>query len=306
MKRNWTRTEIEILQQRYAVDGPVVLSQVLNRSRTSILHKVSRMGIKAGNWRERRSVSSKTINASYFEQDWNENMAWVVGYLHADANITKGAVQLDCQKMDEELIWLIREELRSHHKVTYTAPYKDDHGKCHGWGVRCAFTNKHLASSLMEKTGLCSGKSCIDLTIPESLPSTLFGHYLRGYFDGDGWICSKYKYFGFVGTQSLLEQIVKILNDIGIKKVDVKKNGNNKFNMAIRYHSLKDCAILYEYFYNGNPVFYLGRKKNEFEKFIKNGVYNLLHCKYANYSLETDRTSLADTLTTLIKKCNPV
>lgn len=267
--KRWQDWEVDLLQKDYANFGPIALAEKLGRTRTSVLHKVNRLKIPAGDWKTRLSANSDTVNALYFDQDWNEEMAWVVGYLHADANIVCGnsnSIQLDCQRCDEELVWFVRNILNSKHKVAYTDSYIDNNGDFHGPAVRCAFTNKVLVQSLIKKTGLCNNKSYSDLLLPDSLPEELQSHYLRGYFDGDGWLNANDTSFGFVGTPMFLEQVVSFLAQKGMKQRPIEKNGKGDVNKKVRWYTLKDRKILYNYFYGCNSKLFLKRKKDRFEE----------------------------------------
>jgi len=249
--KRWEPWEFVVLNTDYPLRGPHFVAQKLGRTKRSIMHKVSRLGIAAGEWRDRCSAESTTIDALYFSKDWNEEMAWIAGYLHADANITFGeasyAIQLDCHRSDEELVWHIKSAFKSDHKVSYEELQIDEYGS-HGPSVRCSFTNKILVRDLIAKTGLCPGKSYVDLRMHESVPKDLQHHYLRGLFDGDGWVTPADLSAGFTGSASLMQQIVDILSEQGMKLKKVEKNGKSDINKKNKMARNKRLAITLQLF----------------------------------------------------------
>lgn len=267
-----------MLYQHYENYGPLYLSKKLKRSVRSVRHKISRLKINPGNWRDRISKNSKRVNASYFANEWNDEMAWLVGYIHADGYVVNSqrryAIRFECHLKDKELIYFARKILKSKHKVSFKKEYLDKNGKKHGPSIRCFISNKILVKDLIDKTGFCGGKSYIDFKIPESLPHNLLPHYLRGYFDGDGWASPNDRNIGFVGTNDFLHQINDILKSIGMKSRPVERNGyhtETNINKKIRWYTLKDWKLLFEFLYPPKCYPYLKRKhkliSKELEKF---------------------------------------
>ena len=122
-----------------------------------------------------------------------------------------------------------------------------------------------MANLLINKYNICQKKTeNILFEFPfETIPKKLHRHFIRGFFDGDGW-CSK-KRFGICSTsKKFLEQIRAILiNDVHIsfKKINSYKTKTTTIHsLDINVH---DSKLIYFWFYNDSQ-YYLLRKKQKF------------------------------------------
>lgn len=124
----------------------------------------------------------------------------------------------------------------------------------------------------------CVPRKSLILKFPTTIPKKLISHFIRGYFDGDGYnsisiatnknktntiyyTCS----YGFNGTYEFLTS----LNDYLPIKLNIHKeqrNINTNTHFATKSGST-NFKIMYDYLYKDATV-YLNRKKSKFEKYF--------------------------------------
>lgn len=173
-----------------------------------------------------------SLNENYFDIIDTANKAYILGLLYADGcNYRKmNSIKIELQEKDKSIIYQIQNELESSHPIKKVELSK----KNKNWQdtFRLMFANKHMSEQL-EKLGVVQNKSLI-LTYPKWLDKRLFPHFLRGYFDGDGYIEWNKSYFlTIAGTLEFCESVQEILlNDYNVKSV-IYNTGNKESNTKI-------------------------------------------------------------------------
>lgn len=86
----------------------------------------------------------------------------------------------------------------------------------------------------------CVPKKSLILTFPseEQIPKKLIKHFIRGYFDGDGWFTNTEKCFqvGIIGTENFISGFLKQVKDL--------INVNNTIFEVHRKDGAKRCMYL--------------------------------------------------------------
>lgn len=216
------------------------------------------------------------INENFFK-NWSAEMAYVLGYFIADGCmfINPGdSHYIAFTSTDYELISNVREILKSKHKIGMQK-YENRKGK-----VRYVLQigSKKMFQDLLN-LGLTPNKSK-KVTLPD-IPKSYFGHFSRGYFDGDGCVD-----FGFYqkkdrkklssifitrftsGNKKFLEDLLEYLKMYaGIKGSSLFQKQNKSYDLAF---SVKDSFKLYKLIYQDvKENQFLKRKYNTFQKAIK-------------------------------------
>lgn len=275
----WTPAQEQWVATEYPEFGGDRIAKLLRISGHAVRMKAARLGVsRVEDWAV--YLPTDTVDRFYFYRPWTSEMAYVAGYLHADANLTDGAVQLDCSMWDGELVSHVRNALKSHHQVTLCPPYTSPSGVNHGWMIRCAITNRLVVQGLIDKTGLSSGKSYKDLGLPVGLPDDHVSHYLRGYFDGDGWVNPKDRSLGFTGTPTLLHQIIDIGTYLGVKTAKIEDNGGSPYNKKVRWAKLTDWDAWYRYLYRDCEHLFLHRKRTLIEQRLRDKLFGFTDIPY--------------------------
>jgi hypothetical protein len=105
-----------------------------------------------------------------------------------------------------------------------------------------------------------------------TIPPELYSHFLRGSFDGDGYISLSLERntcnMGFLGTKDLMENFRKILTEQA-SLPELKILTQDKI-FKIGYGGKKNTVLLHDYLYkNSNENIFLDRKKEKFMEALK-------------------------------------
>ena len=105
----------------------------------------------------------------------------------------------------------------------------------------------------------------------QQVPKKLLRHFIRGYFDGDGWFTNTENCFqvGLIGTESFIEGF---LDSIEIENKNNKIFDVHRENGAKRYvfSAYKDVLNFLNWIYKDSTI-YLDRKYENYLDFINNG-----------------------------------
>ena len=120
----------------------------------------------------------------------------------------------------------------------------------------------------------CVPKKSLILTFPseEQVPNNLIKHFIRGYFDGDGWFTNTEKCFqvGIIGTENFisgfLEKVKELINTNNTIFEVHRENGAKRYVFG----SYNDVSNFLNWIYKDSNIF-LDRKYNQYLDFIENG-----------------------------------
>lgn len=195
-----------------------------------------------------------------FKDITTESEAYWLGFILADGhNHNNKCLRVDIK--DEGHLEKLSEMIYSEKKPIQTF----DHGFGTIYSFNCAVVN--VVANLNEK-GIVRNKSQI-ATIP-ILENSLFNHFIRGVFDGDGSLCytmeKNYRRYQFniCGAESLMNSIKEILSTelsihIGYGKMKSIHRIHKKGNQQI----LKIMDWLY-----GNSSVHLERKYTKYQEML--------------------------------------
>ena len=179
------------------------LARLYNVGETSIRSILRVRGVQI------RSKRRYSVNESYFDVIDSEEKAYWLGFLFADGNVYKSTVALKLATKDVDHIRKFTSALQSQHPIK-RATDRD------AYVVKIG--SEKLSSSLISR-GVMPKKSLI-VTFPTFLDEQGKRHFIRGVFDGDGWI-TYYKpkdmvrpswTLGFFsGSQSFLADIQEVI-----------------------------------------------------------------------------------------------
>lgn len=200
------------------------------------------------------------INDDYFENIDNEHKAYWLGFLMADGYVQNGdknhsgRVNIHLQSRDVELLKKFKKDTEATYPIrmginSYGTP-----------DCKFEFRSQKMVEDLI-RLG-CNNKKSLTLKFPE-IEEILLPHFIRGYFDGDGSICSNGnagRVFKIISTLNFVEKLQNILvRECNLKytKLDVHYNGINR---TVRYVGEKQLFKIYNYLYS-NASLFLERKK---------------------------------------------
>lgn len=197
----------------------------------------------------------KTARTEYvdFFKRWSPDVAYILGFIVADGNVRDGAVRIIISKIDIDVLHYIKEITKCRSNISN---YKNDM-------VGLDFNSKLLSKYLTE-IGIPPRKTGKEI-IPIGLPDELVSHFVRGVFDGDGWIvynktpicgiCSS----NFEFLYSMRRHIGEYIGDISTQKTTTNKP-------FYHWNMRGTNAFYFRDFIYTDATFCLPRKRQVFNK----------------------------------------
>jgi len=194
------------------------------------------------------------VNEDFFNK-WSHDMAYILGFITADGSVMFDSYTLNIEinKKDIEVLTFIKRKLRSDHNIKT----KDNKS-------RLRIHSKKIIESLKQYNIVQNktGKEKINF----SIPSKYRGDYLRGVFDGDGWIYKRRN--GIEGgicsaSKKFLEDINNICKNLGKIRTRIDKRGDRKPLYELDFYGNKKMLKLRKLIYTTNQ-FALKRKYDIF------------------------------------------
>ena len=159
-----------------------------------------------------------------FFKKWSNKMAYVLGFLYADGNVTDATKSSRTQYIkfsskDKDILYAIKKALKSDYPISFEPPRKNLHRN--GIYKSSGLFNLRIGSKEMfldlRKIGVVTNKSKV-IEFPTYLPNKYLSYFVRGYFDGDGSVVfNKKKWIRVVftsGSKHFLEQLSTKLSKI--------------------------------------------------------------------------------------------
>lgn len=227
-------------------------------TRGSSLNILKKFNIKRRTFEEIHRIYS--LQEDYFENIDTERKAYFLGLLVADGYNNNKAVTLSLQESDEHVLEILKEELQ------YASPIRTIERKqgCPNCKLLKSLNvnSKKLCKDL-SKWGCIKNKS--HHTYFPDIPENLWNHFIRGVFDGDGYIHKERKSFTIIGNRELILKIQDILcAKTGIDKNPIRVAHKCKENiLELRYWKKSSILKIRDYMYQESTV-YLQRKYNRF------------------------------------------
>ena len=207
------------------------------------------------------------FNERYFENIDSEEKAYWLGFIAADGCVYKNKqsyrLQINLKGSDIDHLKKFQKAISSDYKITEKKVGKAQSNTC-----QLKINSTKMCNDLI-KNNIIERKSII--FEPPILNKNLMIHFIRGYFDGDGWITS-YKRkdsngyrneVGIIGGKKALNYFIDFLPK-GFSKYEKYKDDKI---IQISGSSIKTISETYNYLYENATVF-LDRKKNVFENIM--------------------------------------
>ncbi|MGL4762720.1 MAG: LAGLIDADG family homing endonuclease [Sarcina sp.] len=217
-----------------------------------IKHKISRR-TKAG--------YKKPFNEEFFSIIDSEEKAYFLGFLMADGNVcerekSQPCIRMELNKKDKYILEAFEELLGLENKV------KDTRKNC----VSIRFHSRKMFDDLGTYGVIPNKTKKESFEYIKILDTTMIRHFIRGFFDGDGWVTNTTshgkrkgvrKCIGFVSNKTMLEEIREYLNSvIGTR---LNKITERVGCSMLLYSSKRDIEEIKRYMYEDASI-YLERK----------------------------------------------
>lgn len=201
-----------------------------------------------------------------------EEKAYWLGWLFSDGynHLSKCIVALRVQEKDAEILYKFQKFLQTDTPIhTYKRIVKTS-------GMYRAYSELALCSPYFSERlsilGCVQAKTFI-ADFP-NIPGSLFQHFIRGYYDGDGCFSvikrkdrknpnSKTYQFNITGMEKMLLKIQDIIvHNADVKKLPLKTKAGTKA-VTMHYGGHNVCKKILDYLYN-NASIYLKRKYDKY------------------------------------------
>jgi len=251
----WQPEENIILRKYFSEASAEELTKFLpKRSWLAILAQGERLGLKRKIDKPRLKV-----NEDYFKK-WSSNMAYILGFIFADGNITKitrngssDKLAFGLHRKDIDILRKIKQELSAEQNLSLSKGY-----------VHFSIYSQIIVDDL-KKLGVSYRKSFKKRggKIP-SIPKEYIRDYIRGIVDGDGSINFDKKGYP---TLSICggKKIITFIRDYFLSKFNTyskitqAKKNNKQYNLFYIAYRCNSAKTLINYLYN-NANLYLERK----------------------------------------------
>ncbi len=198
---------------------------------------------------------------------WSPTIAYSVGLMTSDGSLSSDGRHLDLTSSEIDQLHNFNLAIGKKHKITkkFSGDKKSSY--------RIQFSDVAYYDFLI-KAGLTPRKSLSIKTV--GVPDELYGHFLRGLFDGDGttygyhdprWPSSFLFYTGFSGASKPFLENLQMRNRklIGLCGGSIRNN-TRCFSLV---YAKADSYRLYDYLYSDAEIIYLKRKYSRLCSFIK-------------------------------------
>lgn len=207
------------------------------------------------------------INDTYFDLIDTERKAYFLGYLMADGNVMKRersqpVIRMELSIQDRFILEELKKDLNAYTKVLDTRK-------------NCCSLRIH-SQKLFDSLGQYGIVPNRVKSFPqEQIPEKLTNHFLRGFFDGDGWMSINSHgnrkptlHVGFCGNPIIMKDIRDFFEiKLGTYHLKVTPIGAKSNLCNLIYSSKRDVYEICKYLYK-NATLYLSRKRDKYEDFF--------------------------------------
>lgn len=199
-----------------------------------------------------------------FETIDTEEKAYWLGFLYADGSVgsADNRIELGLAEKDVGHIEKFRNFIGIPNKISYRPSTKS---------YRYSFRSIPCKTDLIKQG--CVPKKSLILEFPteQQVPKELIRHFIRGYFDGDGWFTNTPDCFqvGIIGTENFIKGF--------LDSIEIENKSNKIFDVhredgAKRYvfGAYQDVLNFLNWIYKDSNI-YLDRKYEHYLDFINNG-----------------------------------
>lgn len=209
-----------------------------------------------------------SVNQNYFDNIDKPNKAYILGFLYADGNnsLNKSTVSISLQEEDKYILDFMKEEIGSEKPLEFIDyANKNDFGYHYKNQYRLLIFNKHICDKL-DELGMTPNKS-LTLEFPQ-IDESLYAHFIRGYFDGDGSVCfysnNANCIVNITSTNTFCNEIKRILEEkLGIHVGIYDASNKNGITKVASISGKNQVEKFGQYIYQDAEAF-LHRKYNKF------------------------------------------
>ena len=241
------------------------VAKYFNISRALAFRYAKKYGLTNG-----KKLKRHSIDIDYFRNIDNQNKAYWLGFIMADGCIFKGPsprsyiLQINLAEKDRDVLEKFNQEVKSDYPIK-EYDTTDNNGKSHKCVALCISKSDFCVNLLNHGIVL---RKTYKAKMP-NIDMSLYRHFIRGLFDGDGNIGfpkrenSVRTSFSIVGNYNLLSSILMLLKENNIYTNIYRTHSENAWSLESSKRS--EVKKIYNYLYD-NATTYLTRKKLIFDR----------------------------------------
>jgi hypothetical protein len=194
------------------------------------------------------------VKEDYFET-WSHEMAYILGFISADGSVNKQktSLSIELQMRDKEVLEFIQQQ------IAPTLPIRTIKKKEREY-CRLRINSVKLIRSL-QKFNVIPNKT-FTIRLNFDIPQIFVGDYIRGLFDGDGWVTCRRNTVEFgicSGSKQFIEDLFSLLKTGRTRTINSKRRKSLYILDAEANSAITIRDVMY-----ASGSFALKRKKNIF------------------------------------------
>lgn len=232
------------------------LAEKFNKSVSSISCLLTRNNLKGK--RTNNHYRTYPINQNFFDVIDSEEKAYFLGILCADGcnHINNTKISLFLKESDKNLIVKLNNLLQPDKPINH---YSKKTGSSQ-YGLQ--ISNKRISDKLTELGCVPQKTFTLDLPTYNQVPENMYSHYIRGYFDGDGWLGKKD--ISIVSNNLFCKKLAEML----LTKLNIKTRITIRNKVSELCFSRKDILCFLNWIYKDANIF-LERKYQRYLEYHK-------------------------------------
>ncbi len=233
------------------------LAEYYNISSVAVNALLRRHGYKAKSQSELQRKYN--IDETFFDVIDTEEKAYFLGFLYADGcnNTDRNSVALSLKEDDKEILEKLNSLLQPEKPLGHTKSGQ----------ATLLISNKHISQRLIELG--CHRAKTYTLVFPseKQVPKHLVRHFVRGYFDGDGWVGKKA--ISIVSTLNFCNSLAEILNqELNVNSYIRARHPERNNSIRMLELSTKSARTFLKWIYKDSNI-HLQRKHDRYLKQIE-------------------------------------
>jgi hypothetical protein len=251
------------------LDDQLSIEAIANKmgcSISKVQKYLEREGLTRSNLDSKRLLSKLTQhNSTFFDNIDTEEKAYWLGFFYADGYLAKNGCVLTINLSWKDASHLQRfANIFQREVLVHERTPDKRNGKIYRVAT-CSFSCVYLWNALIVK-GIKQGNTLSeDISVFEHIPDELIHHFVRGFFDGDGFVHQNKRgglEFGFVGSCPFmrhLRNLIVISTGLAAPKLD------DTHKLATLHWNGRGVSRQFENWLYYNATIWLERKRNVFD-----------------------------------------
>lgn len=256
-----TSKELQAVQEYQGGTLPTVLSvkQKFGFHSDKFRQMCQYMNVPARHDNIKHHFNRNALNAIQTEAD-----AYILGFLTADAYVCeeRTSVRIKLHNRDQDILRKINQALNSNIPIHF-----EKHNVTGNTLCRLELSSKTFIQNL-KQYGLHQAKSLKEMFY-QDVPAHLLRHYIRGLIDGDGYISKNTCHIGICGSQDIVQNVAKHLQQVSGVPPEKQRNARQEKDTSLYRFELcgENARAAMRWLYEGSNI-HLDRKYNLAKQYI--------------------------------------